>query len=121
MRQTSIQAFNTIKENGLLATRQLEVYECIFENGPLTSGEAFKIMNQKSPLRNLTQSRARFTELRELGVIYEVRTRICSVTGMNVIEWDVTDRLPIKFEKPFRHKCARCGGKGYVEEAQGKL
>ena len=43
----------------------------------------------------ISQSRARFTELRELGVIYEVRNRKCTITGMNVIEWDLTDRLPV--------------------------
>ena len=39
-------------------------------------------------------SRARFTELRELGVIYEKGERKCNITGRNVIEWDLTDKLP---------------------------
>jgi hypothetical protein len=47
----------------------------------------------------LSQSRARFTELRELGVIYEKGIKKCSVTGRNVIEWDLTDRLPIIIKK----------------------
>ena len=41
---------------------------------------------------------SRFTELRDLGVIYEKGIKKCSVTGRNVIEWDLTDRLPIKFK-----------------------
>lgn len=121
MRRTSIDAYNKIKENGLLSRRRLEVYEVLFYNGPLTSGEAFQLLNKLSPIRNLTQSRARFTELCQMGVIYEVRTRVCRVTGMNVIEWDVTDRLPIKLEKPKRVKCKHCSGKGYFETTQTRL
>ena len=34
-----------------------------------------------------------------MGVIYEVRTRECSITGKNVIEWDLTDKLPTKIKK----------------------
>ena len=46
----------------------------------------------------ISQSRARFTELRELGVIYEKGVRKCRITGKNVIEWDLTNRLPIIFK-----------------------
>ena len=47
----------------------------------------------------ISQSRARFTELRELGVIYEVGVKKCSITNRNVIEWDLTDNLPFELEK----------------------
>jgi hypothetical protein len=40
----------------------------------------------------------RISELRDLGVIYEKSIRRCKVTGKNVIEWDLTDKLPIKKE-----------------------
>ena len=39
---------------------------------------------------------SRLSELRSVGAVYEVGTRRCSVTGHNVILWDVTDRLPLK-------------------------
>jgi hypothetical protein len=42
------------------------------------------------------QEATRFTELRKLGVIYEVGNRKCSVTGRTAIEWDLTDRLPVE-------------------------
>ena len=95
-RQTSIDCYNKIKSEGLLSKMRLKVYEAILRKAPCTSGEAFATMTTKE--NQISQSRARFTELRELGVIYEVQNRKCSITGMSVIEWDLTDRLPIKIK-----------------------
>jgi hypothetical protein len=95
-RATSIQCYNQIKEEGLLSKRRFEVYEAIFKKAPCSSAEAmFGMLNSSNVL---TQSRARFTELRESGVIYEKGEKKCSITGRNVIEWDLTDKLPIKFK-----------------------
>ena len=52
----------------------------------------------------ISQSRARFTELRELGVIYEKGEKQCSITGRNVIEWDLTDRLPVNVKSSNKTK-----------------
>jgi hypothetical protein len=91
-RQTSINCYNQIRAEGLLTKRRLQVYEAIFRNAPCTSAEAMKgLLNGNNVL---SQSRARFTELRELDVIYEKGEKKCSVTGRTVIEWDLTDRLP---------------------------
>ena len=98
-RQTSIDCYNEIKKEGLLKNRRLEVFEAIYQAAPCTSAEAYMIMNKDKPKSNLiSQSRARFTELRELGVIYEKGIKKCTVTGRNVIEWDLTDKLPIKIK-----------------------
>ena len=67
MRQTSIDCYNKIKANGLLSKSRLQVYEALYK-----------------------------TELREQGVIYEKGEKKCNITGRNVIEWDLTDNLPIK-------------------------
>ena len=91
-RQTSIDCYNEIKENGLLSKKRLEVYFAILKNAPCTSSEA--MTSNLNSTNVLSQSRARFTELRELGVIYEKSERKCTITGKNVIEWDLTDRLP---------------------------
>jgi hypothetical protein len=45
--------------------------------------------------------------LRDLGVIYEKGERLCSITGMNVIEWDLTDRLPIDIKNSNKTKKQR--------------
>jgi len=104
-RQTSIDCYNKIKSEGLLSNMRFKVYEAILRKAPCTSGEAFATMTTKE--NQISQSRARFTELRELGVIYEVQNRKCKITGMNVIEWDLTDKLPIKIKssnKTKKHK-----------------
>ena len=97
-RQTSIDCFNKIKEDGLLAKRRFETFEAIYKSAPCTRQEALEHTN---PLNALSLSAARFTELRRLGVIYEKNERPCRVTGRNVIEWDLTDNLPknIKLSK----------------------
>jgi|TARA_R110001583_G_scaffold56221_1_gene170027 hypothetical protein len=102
IRQTSIDCYNQIKSEGLLSTMRFKVYEAILNNAPCTSGEAFATMTTKE--NQISQSRARFTELREMGVIYEVQNRKCTITGMNVIEWDLTDKLPINIKKSIKTK-----------------
>jgi hypothetical protein len=91
IRQTSIDCYNQIKAGGLLAKRRLEVYSSLLKMGkPSTTREVYSTMNVDK------QEATRFTELRNLGVIYEVRNRKCSVTGRTAIEWDITDNLPKK-------------------------
>jgi len=104
-RQTSIECYNKIKQEGLLTKRRLEVYEAIFMKAPCTSSEA--MINRLNSSNVLSQSRARFTELRELGVIYEKGEKKCSITGRNVIEWDLTDRLPVNIKNPNKTKKQR--------------
>lgn len=101
-RQTSIDCYNQIKEEGLLSKMRFKVYESILTNAPCTSAEVLSTMLSKNSA--ITSSRARFTELRELGVIYEVRNRKCTITGRTSIEWDLTDRLPINIKKTNKTK-----------------
>jgi hypothetical protein len=83
----------------------MQVYKAIFHNAPCTSAEAMEGFLDSENV--LSQSRARFTELRELGVIYERGTRKCKVTGRNVIEWDLTDNLPKDIEPKSNRKKER--------------
>ena len=101
-RQTSIDCFNQIKEEGLLSNMRFKIYESILINAPCTSAEVLSTMLSKNSA--ITSSRARFTELRELGVIYEVQTRKCTITGRTSIEWDLTDRLPVNMKKTNKTK-----------------
>lgn len=88
-RQTSIDCFNQIKAEGLLSKQRLEVYFALLKMGkPSTTREVYATMNVPK------QEATRFTELRNLGVIYEVKNRKCSITGRTAIEWDLTDKLP---------------------------
>jgi hypothetical protein len=94
VRQTSINCYNRIKSEGLLSKRRLEVYEAIYNSAPCTASEIFNVKHLK------TNQSGRFTELRDLGVIYEKGERRCRVTGRNVIEWDLTDELPTNIKTP---------------------
>ena len=100
-RQTSIDCYNKIKQEGLLSKRRFEVYEALLSSAPCTSSEA--IRNAKTTFGVFGVS-SRFTELRDLGVIYEKGEKKCSITGRNVIEWDLTDRLPINIKNPNKTK-----------------
>ena len=71
MRHTSIEAFNKIKEEGLLSRRKMEVYEILFRHGPLTAHEIVSIARDKYPQANQTGFNARLSELKEVGYINE--------------------------------------------------
>lgn len=119
IRKTSIEAYNTIKENGLLGKRQWQVYEILFEYGPLTGGEVFKYMKLKYGLDVPTNSNTttRLGELRAMGSAEEIGERECSVSGQLVNLWDVTDRLPIRRnKKTTKIKCEHCNGRGFLEQ-----
>ena len=55
----------------------------------------------------IKQEATRFTELRKLGVIYEVQNRKCTITGRTSIEWGLTDRLPVNIKNPNKTKKQR--------------
>lgn len=121
-RQTSIEAYREIKENGLLSKRRWQVYDYLFHNGPATARQAvLAISNEFGNNVSIAfgSLATRFCELRRSGVIEEVGTIIDKETKHEVILWDVTKNLPKKIVKPKKIKCTHCKGKGYFE--QGKL
>tara|TARA_R110000764_G_scaffold155841_1_gene243768 strand:+ start:454 stop:867 length:414 start_codon:yes stop_codon:yes gene_type:complete len=92
-RQTSIDCYNQIKTDGSLSKMRFEVYSALLSMGkPSTTREVYETMNV------LKQEATRFTELRKLGVIYEVQNRKCTITGRTSIEWDLTDKLPLNIK-----------------------
>lgn len=117
MRETSIQVFHQIEAEGLLSKMRFMVYSIVVNKGPLTIAEASKYV----PLIDSRSISPRFAELERVGCIAAIGRKICSVTGREVILWETTNKLPVKLEKPERHKCKTCDGKGYTEETQAKL
>ncbi len=97
VRQTSIDAFNKIKGNGLLSRRKLEVYGILYKNGPLTAHEVVNIARKMYPKANQTGFNARLSELEKLGVVSVVGQKINSISNKQNALWDVTNKLP---EKP---------------------
>lgn len=89
-RQTSIDVYEQIKAEGLLEGWRWRVYQTLFRHGPLTSGEAHKAVGEGTKNDVAT----RISELKAMGCVREVGTRPCRVTGRNVLEVDVTDKVP---------------------------
>jgi hypothetical protein len=116
VRETSREALKTIRDNGLLSERRLQVYELLFLHGPCTGAELFEAFNIAHGRKNSSNSNilTRLGELRDCGCAKEVRTRKCTMTGQTVIEWDVTKALPRDVKKPKKTNCPHCRGKGYI-------
>lgn len=106
-RQTSIEVYRKIKQEGILGKRRWEVYDILFRKGPMTANEAFReiaIEKGKNAGTLLSVSNARFTELRDGGVVIETQKRICRVSNRKVLEWDVTDHMPVDRTKAKRKR-----------------
>lgn len=124
VRRTSIETYRQIEAEGLLSKMRFEAYELLFNYGPLTANQLMqqaKLLNPAKSHQSLESIGRRLSELRDVGVIYEVKEINCPVTGRPVILWDVTEKLPLKWDKPKKHKCKTCAGRGYILEQQSKL
>lgn len=98
VRDTSLDVYNRIKEDGVLSKRRLEVYLALFEHGPATSNELFRKM--KGSIRvSQANIQPRLGELVQTGCVAELRERTCGVTGNTVIEYDVTSKYPLILKK----------------------
>lgn len=100
MRITSLEAYNAIKERKLLSAKRFEVYECLYQHGPLTAHEVVALGRKANPLANQTSWNARLSELEALGVVRTVGEKLNPVSNVSNLLWDVTDKLPSKFVKP---------------------
>lgn len=94
-RQTSIETYIKIKEQGLLSQLRFEIYDCLFHNGPMTQMETCRRMGSFRQDRSIMP---RFAEMEKSGVITTIGTRLCSVTKRDVLLWVCTDKLPVKYE-----------------------
>lgn len=99
-RETSINAYQEIKNNGLLSKRRWEVYDLVCQHGPLTGGELIHIIknNPKKYVTNSGTYATRLSELRTRQVIRELPKRKCKITGYLAIEWESTGNLPIPIQ-----------------------
>jgi len=122
-RSTSIEAYHKIKDEGLLSLRRWQVYDVLFRFGPLTGNEVLKYLQGHHGIKagNAPSIVSRLGELRAVGIVIEKGKRMCTVSGMKVILWDVNSKLPIKLEKEIKEKCHACNGKGYIKHQQSKM
>lgn len=94
MRQTSIDCFNQIKAEGLLSKLRLKTLNAMLYSAPCTAGELQSYIDKNGI--KVKHAWKLLSQLRDFGVVYEKTERKCNVTGRVVIEWDLTDKLPIK-------------------------
>jgi hypothetical protein len=93
-RQTSIDAYHKIKQNGLLSKLRFDVYEYVYNSGPSTAKAIFKGLSKQVVAAGKEQPNSgvyttRCSELRDLGVFMELPKIKCPDSGHMVIEWDV--------------------------------
>lgn len=86
-RSTSQRTYRQITKEGLLPRRRLEVYQYVFKNGPCTAAQIEEGLANKD-------AHKRLSELRDVGVLYEVKEDKCPLTRRYAIYWDVTGALP---------------------------
>lgn len=86
---TSRAAFDHLVANGLLLGKQLRIMELLVMLGAATSGE---VLAKIRGVKNVNAWRGRFTELQQRGLIREVCTRRCTVSGRTCIVWAPTGR-----------------------------
>lgn len=109
-RDTSVRAFYQAVDAGVIATRRQQVWSGLRAIGIATSSEVFEYLKEKKHLglRYDSNTCARFTELRDLGLIREVGERQCRVTGQTCITWAVVLSLDYA-GTAIVHRCSQCG------------
>jgi hypothetical protein len=88
MRDTSIEAYEKIREDGTLSRMRWRVYQHLFHHGPLTAREVDHGLS--SPGDHAASYHKRLSELEQMGVVATGDERECSITGMRCLTWDVT-------------------------------
>lgn len=109
VRDTSVSAYHSIIEEGLLSPLRETVYKYLYEYGPCTANELVSMLNDHG--KGITSRdfyAQRLSELRDRDVVDEVGKRKCSITGRQAIVWKVNGRPP---KKPVKKKrlCPHCG------------
>lgn len=93
-RATSINCYNQIKAEGLLSKLRLRTLNAMLYSAPCTAGELQSYIDKNGI--QVKHAWKLLSQLRDLGVVYERQERKCNITDRLVIEWDLTDKLPIK-------------------------
>lgn len=98
IRDTSIDTYYEIKDNGLLSEMRLQAYGLLVDHGAMTANELMAKAKEYYP--NISHQRVeslgrRLSELRDLGCVDEVGIVVCSITKRKCIKWAVNGKLPI--------------------------
>ncbi len=94
-RETSVQVYREIRDEGLLKKAQLRAYGALYENGPCTSRELDGFLGVLS--NGLKRAQQPVVKMMvEMGVAQEIGYTKCSVTQRRVLYYDVTAKHPKK-------------------------
>lgn len=96
VRSTTKEAYEAIKENGLLSNTRFIVYEILCKYGPLTANE-MRMYASKDVNSGVFSTR--LSELERMGVVNIIGKRICKTSGYNALVWDVNNNMPTKLLK----------------------
>lgn len=96
VRDTSLAVYRDLEQSGALSRLRLLVAKDVAEHGPTTQAETNRRFTAGS--KHAFSFPQRFSELEEMGVIRAVGTRKCTVTGRDCLTWDLTGRMPTKFQ-----------------------
>ena len=107
--ERSLEAYRTIKENGLLKKLNWQVYDFLWHHGPRTTRDVTESLR----IRDNGTTSGCITRLKEAGVVEEVGTKVCETTGMTVSLWSVTNRLPQALKREKKDPCPHCKATGY--------
>lgn len=101
IQQTSIETYRKIVASGLLSDKRLKVYQIFYEHPQgLTGAQVSEIFKSKYPSSRHSETiRNRITELRDMGVLYEMGKTQCKLTHQSVMLFGVTNNIPTKLEK----------------------
>lgn len=96
VRETSIKAYNTIKDNGLLSNLRWLVYSWLYNNGPSIGRKVYEALGAGS--ENSGTYQTRISELVRMDVVKECGVVKSEFSGHDVLLFDVTSNLPRKLE-----------------------
>lgn len=99
-RDTSIETYYRIRDEGLLSKRRWQVYDSLYRLELATGAMvAQRVKEQHGSWGHSETIRNRLTELRDQGVIAEVGKGPCPINGNSVIWWATNNNLPSKLPK----------------------
>ena len=124
VRQTSIDVYRQILEEGLLSAMRRDTYQALFDcGGPSTAAEVASRMRRMGVPNGGGRggpgnAHARLNELVAQGVVYEVRVRKCSITERDVTEYELTGNLPRRIQVTAAEKRQKLLARKAYHEAQ---
>lgn len=86
-------AYIQLRDSGILAERQMQVYYCVTQKEGLTSAELSHVMHgafPNLPIRTAVESpHKRLKELEEAGYVKRGDVRLCRDTNNKAVTWNV--------------------------------